>query len=95
MASKKLGFGVGLAAGSVLLVGITIFVNQTVANLDLGRFDMTEEKIYTISDGAKNILGSLDVPVQVSYYVKPADEMPSGSMTTVRPSSGSSSILLK
>jgi len=78
MTSKSTNFRTGLTIGALLLIGIAIFLNRTVSNLGLGRFDMTENRIYTISDGARNILGSLDVPVQVKYYVTPEDQMPSG-----------------
>lgn len=76
MASRKVGYGTGVAIGAVLLLGITVFVNRIVADMNIGRFDLTEGKIYTISDGAKNILAQLEVPVQVKYYVTPEGELP-------------------
>ncbi len=78
MASRKASYSTGLAVGAVLLLGIAVFLNRTVANVGLGRFDLTEDKIYTVSDSAKSIMKSLDVPVQVSFYVTPKDDMPSG-----------------
>jgi ABC-type uncharacterized transport system involved in gliding motility auxiliary subunit len=81
MTSKKVNFGTGLAIGAVLLLGIAVLVNRIGNDLPIGRFDFTEDKIYTISKGAKNILGQLDVPVQVKYYVTPKDEMPAGLKT--------------
>ena len=81
MTSKSANFRTGIIVGAVLLLGIAIFLNRTVSNLGLGRFDLTEDRIYTISDGAKNILGGLQVPVQVKYYVTPEDEMPAGLKT--------------
>ena len=78
MISRSVNFRTGLSIGAVLLLGVAILLNRTTSNLGLGRFDLTEHKIYTISDGAKNILGQLDVPVQVKYYVTPEDQMPSG-----------------
>jgi ABC-type uncharacterized transport system involved in gliding motility auxiliary subunit len=76
MLSKSASFRSGLILGAVLLLGIAVFLNRTVANLALGRFDLTEEKLYSISDGAKNILSDLEVPVQIKYYVTPEGEMP-------------------
>ncbi len=81
MISRRSNFRTGLALGAILMIGIAIFLNRTAANLTLGRFDLTEGKIYTISSGAKNILGGLKVPVQVRYYVTPEDEMPAGLKT--------------
>ncbi|MGQ0721671.1 MAG: Gldg family protein [Candidatus Eiseniibacteriota bacterium] len=76
MISRATSFRVGLTLGAVLLVGIAIFLNRTVSNLGIGRFDLTEDKIYSISPGAKRILADLTVPVQIKYYVTPENEMP-------------------
>ncbi len=81
MASKKLSFGTGLAIVGVLLLGIVVFGNRIANDLSLARFDFTEDKVYTVSSGAKNILGRLEVPVQIKYYVTPKDEMPAGLKT--------------
>ncbi len=81
MASKKLSFGTGLAVAALLLLGITVFANRIVNDLSLARFDFTQDKIFTVSSGAKNILARLDVPVQIKYYVTPKDEMPAGLKT--------------
>jgi len=76
MISRAVGFRTSLVVATVLLVGIAVAVNRTAANLGVGRFDLTEDKIYSISPGAKNILADLQVPVQVRYYVTPENEMP-------------------
>lgn len=81
MISRSTNFRTGLALGAILLLGIAIFLNRTIANVGAGRFDLTESRIYTVSKGAKNILGQLKVPVQVRYYVTPQDEMPAGLKT--------------
>ena len=81
MTSKKVSFGTGLALAAVLLLGITVFLVRIGNDIPAGRMDFTEDKIYTISKGAKNILGRLDVPVQVKYYVTPKNEMPAGLKT--------------
>ena len=81
MSSRSVSFRTGLAVGAVLLIGIVIFLNGTLTNLGIGRFDLTEDRIYSISDGAKNILGRLEVPVQIKYYVTPESEMPAGLKT--------------
>lgn len=76
MASRKFGYGAGLLVGTVLLIGITVFLNRTVANVAPVRLDLTEDKIYTVSEGAKNVLSSLEVPVVVTYYVTPSEKLP-------------------
>jgi ABC-type uncharacterized transport system involved in gliding motility auxiliary subunit len=81
MISRSTNFRTGLTAGAILMLGIAIFLNRTIANLGAGRFDMTEDRVYTVSTGAKHILAQLKVPVQVRYYVTPQDEMPAGLKT--------------
>jgi ABC-type uncharacterized transport system involved in gliding motility auxiliary subunit len=76
MISRAASFRVGLTVGALLLVGIAIFLNRTISNLAIGRFDLTEDRIYSISPGAKRILADLTVPVQIKYYVTPENEMP-------------------
>lgn len=81
MVSRSTNFRTGLALGAVLMLGIAIFLNRTAANVGLGRFDLTQDRLYTVSQGAKNILGELKVPVQVRYYVTPTDQLPAGLKT--------------
>jgi ABC-type uncharacterized transport system involved in gliding motility auxiliary subunit len=56
---------------------LVLFVNVVVSGFTSGRFDLTEEKIYTVSKEAKNVLGRLKVPVRLNFYVSPAERMPS------------------
>lgn len=66
-------------AGAVgLCVAIGLLFNWLVAGESLGRFDMTEDKIYTVSEASTEILGALTAPVQVKYYVTPKQKMPAG-----------------
>ena len=54
----------GLAALAVLLVAFN-FLASTVAL----RVDLTDGKLYTLSDGTKKILTKLDAPVKVRLYI--------------------------
>lgn len=54
----------------------TIIFNWLIHDFSLGRFDITENKIYTVSDTAKSIFKELKVPVLVSLYITPVDKMP-------------------
>ena len=54
----------GLAALAVLLVAFN-FLASTVAL----RVDLTDGKLYTLSDGTKKILKKLDAPVKVRLYI--------------------------
>jgi len=64
-------------AGVIGLLAIGIMFNAVVGGMSLGRFDLTDGNIYTISPAAKNILSKLkDAPITVRYYVSPSDKMP-------------------
>ncbi len=56
---------------------LTIFANVVAAGFTSGRFDLTEEKIYTVSKEARAVLARLKVPVKAHFYVSPAERMPS------------------
>ncbi|MEX2016065.1 MAG: Gldg family protein [Candidatus Hydrogenedentales bacterium] len=64
------------ATALVLSVGIGLLFNWLVSGFSLARFDVTEDKLYTVSPASGRILSELDTPVQVKYYVTPKSEMP-------------------
>ena len=60
---------------TILLVGILIFVN-VVGSFFFKRFDLTEEKRYSISDPTKDFLKNLDDVVTIRVYL--TGNLPSG-----------------
>jgi len=60
----------------VLCLAIGLVFNYLSATRSLGRFDLTEGRIYTLSEASKKILSGLKVPVQVKLYITPRDKMP-------------------
>ncbi len=60
----------------VLCLGIGLTGNWLLVGQNLGRFDLTQNKIYTLSPATITILRNLDVPVQVKLYITPSDKMP-------------------
>lgn len=54
--------------GLVLLAGVLLVGVALLANLDQWRVDLTEGKLYTLSDGSKNILKNMDKPVTLRFY---------------------------
>ncbi len=60
----------------VLLLVAAVMVNVVMAGVRTGRFDLTEGKIYTVSEAATTVLKGLKDNVQVNYYVTPEDKMP-------------------
>ena len=75
--------GRSMALGAVLLLPIWLLAMLVIEPLDLGRFDLTEDKLYTVSPSSRELLGQLDAPLGVTLYVSPQDRMPAG-MKTLR-----------
>lgn len=64
------------AAGILVVAVLIIAVNMIASEMNL-RADFTEENLYTLSDGTRDILGSLETPVDLRfYYSKSAAAMP-------------------
>ena len=55
----------GLVAVAILLLAINLFAGLLIKGV---KFDMTENKLYTLSDGTRNILANLDEPVTLRFY---------------------------
>ncbi|MCP5206182.1 MAG: Gldg family protein [Hahellaceae bacterium] len=51
----------------VFVVAVVVIV-ATSGLLSNARFDLTENKLYTLSDGTKNILANLDQPIELTLY---------------------------
>lgn len=67
----------GGIAGLAILFVILIAVNVIVGNLHLGRIDLTEQKLYTLSEGSKSLLQKLDRPVTLKFFFNSSStEMP-------------------
>jgi len=70
----KMIFGTAL----VTCVVIGLLFNWLLTGKSLGRWDATEDKIYTVADASKKIMSGLDAPAQVKVYITPKDKMPTG-----------------
>ncbi len=57
-----------------LIVGLLF--NWLFVDTSFGRFDMTEDRVYTLSEPVKRILGRLKHPVQVKLYITRRSKMP-------------------
>ncbi|HNX67900.1 MAG TPA: Gldg family protein [Candidatus Omnitrophota bacterium] len=64
------------ATAALISGGIFLLSNWFVAGLPLGRFDVSEGQMYTISPATQKILRSLKTPVIAKLYISPADKMP-------------------
>ncbi len=62
---NRLLSGTGLILATCLFVGVVILANTA---LTTWRIDLTENKLFTLSDGTINILKNLEEPVQLDFY---------------------------
>ncbi len=56
---------IGLALAAILFVALVMLSNVLFRGI---RLDLTENKLYTISEGTRNILGSIEEPITLYYY---------------------------
>ncbi|MDZ7376595.1 MAG: GldG family protein, partial [candidate division KSB1 bacterium] len=62
--------------GALLLAGIVILVNMIVNIFNIGRFDLTANRIYKLSPSVGKILSQLEAPIEITYYVSSSEKMP-------------------
>ncbi len=68
-------------AATLISIGIFFSTNWLFSGIPLGRFDLTQGNLYTISPATKKILRELKAPVTAKFYVSPSDKMPTGMKT--------------
>ena len=66
MVNRTFISGTGLLLAAALFVAVIIFVNATFTNL---RVDLTENKLFTLSDGTVNILNNIKEPIRLDFYL--------------------------
>ena len=68
MNDAKLGRSAIALIGLAVVFLIVILINTLGGLLGGARIDLTENKVFTLSPGTKNILNRLETPVTVRYY---------------------------
>ncbi len=63
--NRTLVTGTGLVVALALFLAVNIIANQGLTSL---RLDLTQNKLYTLSSGSRNILGQLVEPVTIRLY---------------------------
>lgn len=58
--------GGGLALAVVLFFAVNVLSNVTLRS---ARFDLTEQQLYTLSEGTQNILENIDEPITLRFYL--------------------------
>lgn len=61
---------------ALICAAIFLASNWLVAGLPLGRFDLSEGRMYTVSPASKKILKSLSTPATAKFYISSSDKMP-------------------
>lgn len=64
MNSKNLSL-VGIALAVALFLGVNLLAGPA---LKKARVDLTEQKLYTLSDGTRNIVSTLEEPITLRYF---------------------------
>ncbi len=62
-------------------IAISVITNSLFTDVPLGRYDLTENKLYTITESTKKILNGLKAPVMAKVYISPKESMPTALKT--------------
>ncbi len=84
MSTKRRTFRMTFAVAVVLLLAAAVLLTDVLGNFGGARADLTSDRLYTMSPAARDILGDLQAPVQIKYYVTGLDEMPTELKTLER-----------
>lgn len=73
MHKKNIGQIIGGAGGLLVVLAILVLLNMLVHNLRI-RADLTEDNLYTLSDGTRSLLDGLQRPVTLKFYFSRSNE---------------------
>jgi ABC-type uncharacterized transport system involved in gliding motility auxiliary subunit len=59
--------------GGVIAVFVAVVAVNYILGLAPARIDLTEGRLYTLSDGTRRVLGKLEAPVKIRYYFNQGD----------------------
>ena len=65
MNQRRIISSTGLILAAILAVGVIILANTTLTS---ERLDLTQNKLFTLSQGTVNIIKSLDEPISLNFY---------------------------
>ncbi|MEM7386597.1 MAG: GldG family protein, partial [Verrucomicrobiota bacterium] len=69
MASKKKSSALLFSIGGIITVAVILILLNYIFGAFRARIDLTEDNLYTLSDGTRKILSEVDTPVKIRYYV--------------------------
>lgn len=72
-----------LSASSLALLAVAFVVAVSISNQIFSgwRIDLTEDRLYTLSDGTRNLLGNIEEPINLYFYFS---DQASASMPSLR-----------
>ncbi len=79
MNEAKLGRTAVAVIGLVVVFLIVLLINSLAGVFGGARLDLTENKVYTLSEGTRNILRRLETPVTIRYYATDSGDVMSPS----------------
>jgi len=72
---KKIG-NLLYSSGGLLAAFVIIVLVNLVLGAARGRIDLTQGKLYTLSEGTRSVLGKLEAPVKIRLYFSQGAEVP-------------------
>ncbi len=84
MSTNRRTFRLTFFAAALLLLAASVLLTDVLDGFSGARVDLTSDRLYTMSDAASDILGGLQVPVQVKFYITGTDAMPTELKTLER-----------
>jgi len=75
MNSKKVETFFFSTLGVIAAFAILVAINFIFSSVRGARVDLTDDKIYTLSEGTRAILKKLDTPVTIRYYFTQSDDV--------------------
>ena len=62
--------GLGGLIGLIALLAILVAINAIISSINI-RKDLTDEKLYSLSDGTRSMLSKLERPVTLKLFFMP------------------------
>ena len=62
---ERFSSALSVVAATVIFLGVNVLCNQLLVDL---KFDMTSDKLYTLSRGTKTIIKSVKDPIDLKFY---------------------------
>ena len=80
MAMTRKSFGVTTVSATILIIAVLVLANLVSTRI-FGRVDLTEGKIYSLSEASRNVAAHLDDPITARVFI--SDDLPP-TLVTVR-----------